>query len=84
MDTGYLDRLADQLKVNKTAACRRAINRMLAEMKKRCNAGEYRNQTEAETPLGSSLKINTLARSNQASRKRSESSLGGTKAALSR
>jgi len=48
MDTGYLDRLADQLKVNKTAACRRAVNRMLAEMKKRCNAGEYGNQTEAE------------------------------------
>jgi hypothetical protein len=48
MDTGYLDRLADQLKVNKTAACCRAINRMLAEMKKRCNAGEYGNEAEAE------------------------------------
>jgi hypothetical protein len=28
MDTGFLDRLADQLKVNKTAACCRAINRI--------------------------------------------------------
>jgi hypothetical protein len=49
MDTEYLDQLAHQLRIDKTPACRRAINRMLAEMKKRCEAGEYSNQTEAES-----------------------------------
>jgi hypothetical protein len=32
-DTEYLDQLAHQLKIDKTPACRRAINRILAEMK---------------------------------------------------
>ena len=49
MSTEYLDRLARQLKVGKSPACCRAINRVLAEMKKRCEAGEYSNQTEAES-----------------------------------
>jgi len=48
MSTEYLDQLAQQLKLNKTAACRRAINRILAEMKKRSEAAEFSNQTEAE------------------------------------
>jgi hypothetical protein len=47
--TEYLDRLALQLKAGKNPNCRRAINRILAEMKKRCEAGEYSNQTEAES-----------------------------------
>jgi hypothetical protein len=47
MDTEYLDRLAHQLKVNKAPACRRAINRILEEMKKRCENGEYRDRMEA-------------------------------------
>jgi hypothetical protein len=49
MNTVYLDRLARLLKVGKSAACIRAINRILAEMKQRCKAGEYSNQTEAES-----------------------------------
>jgi hypothetical protein len=49
MSTEYLDRLARLLKVGKSAACIRAVNRILAEMKKRCEAGEYSNQTEAES-----------------------------------
>jgi hypothetical protein len=49
MSTEYLDQLAQQLKVNKNPACRRAINRILAETKKRCEVGEYSSQTEAET-----------------------------------
>ena len=49
MSTAYLDRLAQQLKGDKSPACRRAINRILAEMKKRCEDGEYGAQTEAES-----------------------------------
>ena len=49
MNTEYLDQLAHQLRIDKTPACRRAVNRMLAEMKKRCEAGEYSNQTEAKS-----------------------------------
>jgi hypothetical protein len=45
----YLDRLARQLKVGKNPACCRAINRILAEMKKRSRNGEYRNHTGAES-----------------------------------
>jgi hypothetical protein len=44
----HLDRLARQLKVGKNPACCRAINRVLAEMKKRCKDGEYCTQTDAE------------------------------------
>jgi hypothetical protein len=48
MSTEYLDRLARQLKVGKNPACCRAINRILAELKKPCQNGEYNNQTDAE------------------------------------
>jgi hypothetical protein len=47
--TEYLDQLADQLKVDKTPACRRAINRILAEMKTRCENGEYSTPMQAES-----------------------------------
>jgi hypothetical protein len=46
--TEYLDRLALQLKAGKNPNCRRAINRILADVKKRCQKGEYSSQTEAE------------------------------------
>ena len=49
MDTGFLDQLAHQLKVDKTPACRRAINRILADVKKRCENGEYPDPMEAES-----------------------------------
>ena len=48
MSADYLDQLARQLKVNKSPACRRAINRILAEMRQRSEAGEYANPTETE------------------------------------
>jgi hypothetical protein len=47
--TEYLDRLARQLKGDKNPACCRAINRILAEMKKRCQNGDYGSHTEAES-----------------------------------
>jgi len=46
--TEYLDQLAKQLKIKKSPACCRAINRILAEVKKRCAAGEFRDQNESE------------------------------------
>jgi hypothetical protein len=49
METEFLDQLARQLKVNKNPSCCRAINRILADMKKRFEAGEYSSQTEAES-----------------------------------
>lgn len=49
MDTDFLDRLASQLKRDKSASCRRAIQRVLAFMKERCELGEFEGYTEAET-----------------------------------
>jgi hypothetical protein len=48
-DTEYLNQLADQLKIDKTPARRRAINRILAEVKARCDSGEYDNPMAAES-----------------------------------
>jgi hypothetical protein len=48
MNTEYLDQLAQQLKADKSAACRRAIERILARMKKRCEEGVYSSPTEGE------------------------------------
>ena len=49
VSTDFLDRLASQLKVGKDAACRRAIQRILALMKKDYEAGRYKTVTEAES-----------------------------------
>jgi hypothetical protein len=39
MDTAFLVRLAQQLRIDKTPSCRHAINRIFEEMKKRCEDG---------------------------------------------
>jgi hypothetical protein len=49
MNTQYLDQLAHQLRIDKTPACRRAINRILAEMKTRCEKGEYNSPMAGES-----------------------------------
>jgi hypothetical protein len=41
--------VARQLNGDKNPVCCRAINRLLAEMKKRCKDGEYSTQTDAES-----------------------------------
>jgi predicted transcriptional regulator len=51
MDTEHLDQLAEQLKADKSPACRRAINRILADLKKRCEKGEYNTPMDAESAL---------------------------------
>ena len=48
MNTDFLDQLAGQLKVDKNAACRRAMERILAMTKKRCDEGVYESRTAAE------------------------------------
>jgi len=49
VSTDFLDQLAKQLRVNKSAACRRAIQRTLAVIKKKAEDGEYKNHVEAES-----------------------------------
>ena len=46
--TEYLDQLAQQLKIDKNAACRRAIERILAMIKNRYDEGAYESRTAAE------------------------------------
>jgi hypothetical protein len=48
VSTDFLERLASQLKVGKDASCRRAIQRILALLKKDYEAGRYQTTTEAE------------------------------------
>jgi hypothetical protein len=48
MDTAFLDRLPRQLRIDKTPSCRRAINRILEEMKKHCADGKYNTSMAAE------------------------------------
>ena len=48
MDTRFLDQLAQHLLKGKSPACRRAIGRLLTEMKERCERDEYESQAEAE------------------------------------
>jgi hypothetical protein len=49
MDTAFLDRLAQQLRIDKTPSCRRAINRILDEMKQRYESGKYNTPVAAES-----------------------------------
>jgi hypothetical protein len=48
MTTKFLDRLAEQLRARRSAACRRAISRILTAVKSRFEAGDYPSQPEAE------------------------------------
>jgi len=48
VSTDFLDRLTSQLRANKSAACRRAIQRILAVVKKNFEDGKYKNDVEAE------------------------------------
>jgi hypothetical protein len=48
MSTAFLDRLAEQLRSRRSAVCRRAISRILTDVKARFEAGGYPNEPEAE------------------------------------
>jgi hypothetical protein len=49
MNIVFLEQLARQLRIGKTPACRRAINRILEDMKKRCENGGYKTPMAAES-----------------------------------
>jgi hypothetical protein len=46
--TEFLDRLASQLKIGKSAAGRRAVERILDVMKKDYESGKYQSPADAE------------------------------------
>jgi hypothetical protein len=48
VSTDFLDRLASHLRANKSAACRRAIQRILAVVKKNFEDGKYKSDLEPE------------------------------------
>jgi hypothetical protein len=49
--TGFLDRLASELKIGRHAAYRHAVQRVLETVRKSYESGQYRSTTEAEYML---------------------------------
>jgi hypothetical protein len=49
--TGFLDRLASELKIGRHAAYRHAVQRVLQTVRKNYESGQYRSTTEAEYML---------------------------------
>jgi hypothetical protein len=49
--TGFLDKLASELKIGRHAAYRHAVQRVLEIVKKNYESGQYRSTTEAEYML---------------------------------
>ena len=55
MNVEFLDQLARQSRINKTPSCRRAINRILEEMKNCCENGKYDTPVAAESAFRESV-----------------------------
>jgi hypothetical protein len=55
MNVEFLDQLARQLRINKAPSCRRAINRILEEIKLRCENGRYDTPMAAESAFRESV-----------------------------
>jgi hypothetical protein len=55
MGTAFLTRLVHQLRIGKTPGCRRAINRILEEIKNRCENGKYDTPMAAESAFRESV-----------------------------
>ena len=49
--TGFLDRLASELKIGRHAAYRHAVQRVLETVRRNYESGQYRSTTEAEYML---------------------------------
>ena len=49
--TGFLERLASELKIGRHAAYRHAVQRVLETVRKNYESGQYRSTTEAEYML---------------------------------
>jgi hypothetical protein len=55
MNVEFLDQVAHQLRINKTPSCRRAINRILEEIKSRCENGKFDTPMAAESAFRESV-----------------------------
>jgi len=55
MNVEFLEQLARQLRINKTPSCRRAINRILEEIKSSCENGKYRTPMAEESAFRESV-----------------------------
>jgi hypothetical protein len=55
MNVEFLNQLARQLKLNKAPSCRRTINRILEEIKNRCENGKYATPMAAESAFRESV-----------------------------
>ena len=55
MNVEFLDQLARQLRIKRIPSCRRAINRILEEMKNRCENGQYDTPMAAESAFRESV-----------------------------
>jgi hypothetical protein len=55
MNTEFLTQFAHQLRIGKSPSCRRAINRILEEMRKRCENGEYDTPAAPESVFRESV-----------------------------
>jgi 3-methyladenine DNA glycosylase AlkD len=64
MDSEFLKQLAEQLKGDKDPACRRAINRILADATKKVEAGEY------DTPMAAEADFRRLVEENPTCKKK--------------
>jgi predicted transcriptional regulator len=62
MTTEFLDHLAEQLRARRSAACRRAINRILTAVKSRFDAGDYPGQPEAERDFRARVEAESACR----------------------
>jgi len=49
--TGFLDKLASELKIGRHAAYRHAVQRVLETVRKNYESGQYRSTTEAQYML---------------------------------
>ena len=49
--TGFLDKLASELKIGRHAAYRHAVQRVLENVRRNYESGQYRSTTEAEYML---------------------------------
>jgi hypothetical protein len=51
LETGFLERLASELKIGRHSAYRHAVQRALETVRKNYQSGQYRSTTEAELML---------------------------------
>jgi len=66
MNAEFLDHLAEQLRSGKSAACRRAISRILTTMQERWENGEFASQSVAEAAFRELVDNEPLCRKGEA------------------